>query len=623
MKATSNNTRDANRESRPRARGRRLVWIGLTLAVVAAVGVPILRSSGPSGGTAAADNKTTPLDPGKQVFAKVERGDLLISILVPGTIETSNSTTIVNRIEGEAKIIWVIDEGSLVKAGDKLVELEASGLDERIYEQRADVLRGEADYNSAMQDMKMQEQENMSNLLSAENAVEMTALELKKYEEGSYRQNQLTKTSDITIADLELQRAMERRDWTDKLVEKGYVSAGELEADDLTVKKQEIQLDQAKNALDVFENYEAKSEFLRLRNELREAQAVLERTKLDNQFKLRSRQIALETAEAELDHEKIRLAQLEEQLAYTTLSAPQDGMVVYPDERDRWNPVSIEIGADVRNRQQLLELPDFSAWTIEAKVHESVIQQVGEGLHAYVSVDAFPNAHLTGRVSKISVMPDSGNRWVSPDVKLYSVNLDIGSPNLPLKPGMTTKNEIVLAELKDVLYVSIRAVSSVGEQAYAMVKGETGVAKTPIEIGRANDRFVEVRSGLREGDQVMLTAQAGGVAGLIQRPSSRRRGEGQQDGQGASVGNDAPGRGQSDERGGERSGERGRNGDGAAPRQGDSSSAPASAGEDRPQVGDADAPAAPDAAPDAAPEAATEAPTEAAVQGLDAGGPRG
>jgi hypothetical protein len=149
-------------------------------------------------------------------------------------------------------------------------------------------------------------------------------------------------------------------------------------------------------------------------------------------------------------------------------------------------------------------------------------------------------------------MPDSGNRWMSPDVKVYTVDLDIGAPNLPLKPGMTTKNEIVLAELDGVLYVPISAVSSQGRQAYAMVKGETGVRKTPIQIGKANDRFVEVREGLREGDEVMLMAQAGGVAGLIQRPSGQQREEreggggegrrrGNREGRPAGAGDQAPG----------------------------------------------------------------------------------
>jgi RND family efflux transporter MFP subunit len=513
-----------DRNAAPRAkRGRKYGLIGAGAFVLAAgaflyyAGVSPARQQT----VAAVPGTAAPVDLSTAQFATVKRGDVKISLLAPGTVETKETTSIVSQIEGSSKILWVIDEGTMVKKGDKLIELEADGLDDRLYQQNADVMKGEAQFNTAEQALRMQELQNDSDLLSAENAVNIAELNLKKYNEGSYAQDTLQKQSNITIAEEELKRANQTLEWTRKLVDKGYVSSGDLESDQLTVKKQEIQLDLAKKDLNVYENYDHKADEMTMENSLREAKANLEKVKLDNQFKLKSKQIDVDSAKASLEHEKTRLAELQDQKRATVMYAPRDGMVVFANGDDRRDDFSVIVGADVRNRQKLLELPNFSAWMVETKVHESVIQQVKAGMEARIAVDAFPNRTIVGTVSKISVMPDSTGRWMSPDVKQYIVNVEIDPPaGMQLKPGMSSRNEILLDNLKNVLYVPIQAVSSHAGKPYVMLRDDSGVRERAIEVGKANDAVVEVKSGLEEGDQVMLLASGGNVAGMSQREAA-------------------------------------------------------------------------------------------------------
>jgi hypothetical protein len=200
-------------------------------------------------------------------------------------------------------------------------------------------------------------------------------------------------------------------------------------------------------------------------------------------------------------------------------------MVVYAVEGGRGGENQIEVGAQVRNRQRLIELPDFSAWQIETRVHESMIQQVKLGQVALITLDAFDNSDssmLRGTVSKIGVLPDN-SRWFMPDTKEYLIDLDLTSTTLPLKPGMSAKSELILEELDDVLSVPIQAVTTeAGKTVVWVNRGVGGAQAQPVTVGLNNDRFIEISEGLEAGDEVLLNPPVKTTApAILERPSER------------------------------------------------------------------------------------------------------
>jgi hypothetical protein len=173
----------------------------------------------------------------------------------------------------------------------------------------------------------------------------------------------------------------------------------------------------------------------------------------------------------------------------------------------------------VRNQQKLIDLPDFSAWQVETRVHESRIQQIKMGMPAMITIDAFGGKSVKAQVAKIGVLPDS-SRWFMPDTKEYLVNLDLTTTTLGLKPGMTTQTEILFQTLKNALFVPIQSVATRDGRTSVWRKGELGPRVQEVEVGPNNDRFVEIRSGLKEGDVIFMQAQeAGGGSGVVKRPS--------------------------------------------------------------------------------------------------------
>jgi len=463
-------------------------------------------------------------DAGGELTYKVTRGPLKISLLAPGSIKARNSRSITCEISNaEAKIIWIIPEGTIVEKGDKLVELEAAGLDDNLVKQRIDTATAQAAYDEAVEQLAIQESQNQSDLLAAQNKLELAELDLKKYRDGELQRLKAEKEAAISLAEAELKRAETRLEGTLMLQENEFVSRGEVEADELTVQKQRHELEKAKRDYDVLVKYEEERELSKLEQDVAAARGELERVQLSSRSELRTKQIAVESAKAKLELEQSRLQTLEHQMANTVIYAPEAGMVVYANDGNSWrgNDDEIKEGAQVRYRQKLIELPDFSSWIVETRVHESMIRQVEVGLPAIVMVDALPNQRLSALVEKIGVLPNSGGRWFMPDVKEYNVDLAVTTTTLPLKPGMSARSEIVLAELDDVLYVPVQSVATSGNQAFVWLRKDLGFVKHPIEIGRNNESFVVVEAGLNEGDTIRLNApDQGGGRRVIERPSN-------------------------------------------------------------------------------------------------------
>ena len=124
---------------------------------------------------------------------------------------------------------------------------------------------------------------------------------------------------------------------------------------------------------------------------------------------------------------------------------------------------SIEEGAFVRQRQQILTLPDLTRMQVSTAVHESVLDQVRPGLKSVIRVDAFSDRSYQGTVKTVAVLPDQGG-WMSSDTKVYKTIVTIDEEVTQLKPGMTAVVEIDVEQLRDVISVPIQAIVQRGYQ---------------------------------------------------------------------------------------------------------------------------------------------------------------
>ena len=142
---------------------------------------------------------------------------------------------------------------------------------------------------------------------------------------------------------------------------------------------------------------------------------------------------------------------------------------------------SIAEGAFVRERQEILSIPNLSRMQVNTAVHESVLDQVKLGLKAVVRVDAFAERTYQGTVKTVAVLPDQGG-WLASDTKVYKTIVMIDEDVTQLKPGMTAVVEIDIEKLTNVLSVPEQAIVQRAEKnwCYVRVRRPDCATRNPI-----------------------------------------------------------------------------------------------------------------------------------------------
>lgn len=447
---------------------------------------------------------------GGELTYKVTRGELLISFMEKGNIRAAKSVQIFNQLEGLNTIVSLVPEGTFVKEGDLLVELDSSELSQSLNQQQIQFDTAESAYSQAVKQLEIQKSLSQSDLQQAKVTLELAQIDLEKYKDGDFEVAQKKAESDKIIAEQEQARAQNQCEWTEKLAVKGYVTGTELIADKLAVTKARLQLEQANRALEVLKKYTSKKDLKKFELDLQLAKAALERTGLKTSAEEAKLDADAAAKKSSLAHYKKRLKKVQDEFEKTKILAPQGGMVVYANTEPWRRERIIEKGAQVHENQVLLTLPDVSTMAVDVQVHESWIDQVHEGLAALASIDALPNLNLRGKVSKVGLLPDSVNRWMNPDLKVYltELTLEESSDIKLLRPGMSAKVQVIIQLLKDVLFVPVQSVSTVDKQQVCYVlEGGDFVPRT-VQGGKYNESFIEISSGLKVGEIIQLNAPA-------------------------------------------------------------------------------------------------------------------
>lgn len=209
------------------------------------------------------------------------------------------------------------------------------------------------------------------------------------------------------------------------------------------------------------------------------------------------------------------------EIAKCTVRAPQDGLLVYyvPEQVRGGGGTQQSIvaqGEPVRENQKMMQIPDLDKMMVNVRVPEAFVRHLHSAdkenksswQHASIKVDAFPAQLLPGHVKVVDTVA-SQQDWFSSDVKVYKTLVSIDTKMTGLKPGMSAEVTIVAEETKDpVLLVPIQSVIGTinsGADRHVFVINEAGFPeKRAIQIGLSNERDVEVKSGLKEGDKIVL-----------------------------------------------------------------------------------------------------------------------
>ena len=456
-----------------------------------------------------------------------KRGPLRISVTESGTIQAREQIIIKSEVEGKTTILFLVEEGTEVKEGELLVELDSSRLlDERI-DQQIRVQNAEAAFIRARENLAVAENQAQSDIDRAELTFEFAKQDLRKYLEGEYQNERKEAESRITLAKEELQTAEEKLRWSQRLFEKEYISRTELQIDELSVNKRKLDLELAENNLRLLEDFTYPRNLAELESDVRQAEMALERTKRKAKADVVQAEAELRAKDSEYKRQQDKLTKLEEQIKKTKIYAPADGLVIYATSAKtkfwRSNQEPLDEGVEVHEREELIYLPTALAVKAEVKVHEASLEKVSVGLPVRVTVDALPGRVFTGSVAKIAPLPDAQMVWMNPDLKVYNTEIYLEGEGGYLRTGMSCRAEIIIAEYSDATYVPVQAVLRVGGEPTVYVWNGRSFEPRRVEVGLDNNRMVRVIGGLEVGEKVLLTPPL--ASAVVKEPADKTLGE--------------------------------------------------------------------------------------------------
>jgi multidrug efflux pump subunit AcrA (membrane-fusion protein) len=408
---------------------------------------------------------------------KVDRDDFELTVTERGEIEAFDVTEIrslvkSNNTTGNA-ILRIVPEGTFVKKGEFLVELDSSALKAQRTTQKILV-------NAA----KAAEVE-------AHNNYDVAVIAKKEYLEGTNLQERQLIESEVFVAEENLNRAKEYYTYSQKLASRGYVNELQLEADRFAVEKANKDLDAAKTKLRVLDEFTKPKMVSTL-----DSAILIAKAKWDS---------AQNSHELELE----KLDDLDDQIAKCTILAPQDGVVKYAHVMDGRGDQEfiVEEGTIVRERQAIIRLPNADSMRVNMVINESLVQYVKPGMAAAIKPVGFGDRVLHGEVEKVNQYAEPTG-WRQANVKEYKAYVAIHDPPPDLRTGMTAAVTIRCAEVQDALQVPVQTVYAHGDKLYCFVRASQGWAARPVQPGPTNDKFFVIQSGLNEGDEVAMNPRA-------------------------------------------------------------------------------------------------------------------
>lgn len=255
-------------------------------------------------------------------------------------------------------------------------------------------------------------------------------------------------------------------------------------------------------------------------NQIRLEQATFDSdvARKELELSLEKAKISLQTARNEIENQKLihaedirqknvnilqvkkNLSDAKETLEKLSVRSPSAGIAIL---RTNWSTdEKWAVGEQPWGGEPLINLPDLSELKVETEVNEVDISKIKIDQRVEIRLDAFSDTVYTGKVISVAGLAKFKQR--DSKIKVFPVEVLLDGASKKLMPGMTVSCKIIVDRIEDALYLSLDAVYQEGAEDYVFLKSGGGFKKKSIKTGLANNDYIIVVDGLKEGDKVSL-----------------------------------------------------------------------------------------------------------------------
>jgi multidrug resistance efflux pump len=403
----------------------------------------------------------------------VMRGDFVHQVAARGELESSVNVEVKCEVRARTnawtRILEVVPEGTAVQPGDFLVRLDSSALEDDRTQQEIYVEQAEA------------------RVIQTRSAYQIALSARREYLNGEYALQHLATEMAHLVAVDKARRAKDFLAYSRQMVAQGYITEIQLEADAFAVRSAEQEKRVAETKLRVLEKFTKVRRLKELDGAVAACKAQMESA--DKIHRIRCEQ----------------LADIEAQIKKCVLRAPVAGQVVLAHLYHQGHSHMVEPGELTLENRALVRLPDPHQMQIKALINEDRIAQVRQGAPVTICLDAFPEQELQGKILKVNEYPNPDN-WFGPAVKQYEAIVSLEPSPLPLRPGLTADLKVCVTRLENQLQVPCHAILDHGDKTYCIGTDGYRMIAQEVVTGPSNGKFTVIKSGLEEGQSVVLGA---------------------------------------------------------------------------------------------------------------------
>lgn len=370
-----------------------------------------------------------------------------------GVLKPINEVMVIPQIPGKVSKVHV-KVGQQVKEGDVLIELEAGDVEQQ-------VAQAQAAYEAAKASVELSKK-RLSELESQKSKMQAEISKIdKQIDEAQKALDQAKQAIEPEIARL------------NELRQRGAIT-------DEQFKEQKAKLEeQLKPLQDGLEK-------------LVQQKASLEKGKLEIESAIKSMPYDDKMLDAQLNQAKTALDAAKGAADKLKLVSPIAGVV---------SSLSVQTGQMATQASPPVTVIDMTALILDIRLSEFDVVKVQPGQKVDVYVDAAGSQPVEGVVEWVSPSPD-------PRSQAYGVRVKIDNSSGKLRPGMFARAVLVLDKKENAVVVPKRAIVRQGDKAYVFVVKGGSVERREVQLGMDGGERIEVISGLKSGEQVVVKGQA-------------------------------------------------------------------------------------------------------------------
>jgi HlyD family secretion protein len=423
--------------------------------------------------------------------APAKATDLYITIQTTGDLEASQWSPVICELDGRALVVWTAENGAAVKAGDVVIRLDATDLQEQLRQLEPQLAGAEQVVQSAQASADAEAITSRAALTKAEEAAKLTATQNKASLEKAQ--------GEVAFQELELETAKTQLAKQERLAEERLVSKIDVETAKDTVADKEFSLEKSRRALASAQE--------KATTEARLKQLEVEGAKQNQALNEATQQAAIIAAQSDLRKKQEEFQTAQENLLKTELTAPTDGLLyletlMWGD--DAGKPISA--GMLVRESQNLARIVTSGKMRVNCNISEMEIERVKAGQTARIEVPALPGVELAGTVKEIDNAARESPIWEGgiPGRKIFTIKIELIDKDPRLRPGMTALVTIQVQHIDQGVMVPVEAVFE-EKGAPVVYKAEAGAFRTlPVQLLNRNETLAAVQGRLHPGDRVAL-----------------------------------------------------------------------------------------------------------------------